>query len=176
MVILESERLLFRAHEPNDLEAFCAMESDPEVRRYVGGRPRPREEAEQRFRNGLLHPVADRLAVWATLLKPELVYIGRCGLYPHFQPDGAAIAGEATLAFYIAHEYWGRGLATEAGRAFVRFGFGDLGLTRIVATVQVENDASVRVLSKLGFQLIATETGVRSFLKFSLINPSITAA
>jgi len=36
MVVLESERLLFREHEPGDLDAYCAMEADPEVRRYVG--------------------------------------------------------------------------------------------------------------------------------------------
>jgi RimJ/RimL family protein N-acetyltransferase len=38
-VILETERLFFRDHEPRDLEPFCAMEADPEVRRYVGGPP-----------------------------------------------------------------------------------------------------------------------------------------
>ena len=49
MVVLESERLLFRPHEAADLEAFCAMEADAEVRRYVGGAPRTREAAEERF-------------------------------------------------------------------------------------------------------------------------------
>jgi RimJ/RimL family protein N-acetyltransferase len=49
VVVLESERLLFRPHEAADLEAFCAMEADAEVRRYVGGAPRTREAAEERF-------------------------------------------------------------------------------------------------------------------------------
>ena len=40
MFTLESERLLFREHKPGDLDAYCAMEADPEVRRYVGGAPR----------------------------------------------------------------------------------------------------------------------------------------
>lgn len=42
MIVLEAERLLFRDHGPEDLELFCAMEADPEVRRFVGGRPRAR--------------------------------------------------------------------------------------------------------------------------------------
>jgi RimJ/RimL family protein N-acetyltransferase len=170
MTILESPRLLFREHEPRDLEPYCAMEMDPEVRRYVGGYPRAREDAERKFRDGPLQPVDNRLAMWATVLKPENRYIGRCGLYPHFGTNGIA-PGEATLAFYIARDYWGRGLATEAGRAFVRFGFEELHLTRIVTTVQLGNDASVRVLEKLGFGLTATEVGPRSFLKFELVSP-----
>ena len=60
--------------------------------------------------------------MWATVLKSEGRYVGRCGLYPHLS-DGARMAGEAVLGFYIAREFWGRGLATEAARAFVDFGF-----------------------------------------------------
>src|SRR5580658_5571362 len=50
MTILETERLLLREHRAEDLEAYVAMEADPDVRRYVGGSPRTREEAEKRFR------------------------------------------------------------------------------------------------------------------------------
>ena len=175
MIILESERLLFRDHEAADLDAYCAMEADPEVRRYVGGAPRAREEAERRFRKGLQRTAADRLAMWATVYKPEGRYIGRCGVYPHFGPSGP-VPREGALAFYLARAYWGRGLATEAGRAFVDFGFRELGLSRIVTAVQVGNDASVRVLEKLGFHLARTEEGeFRSFYHFELgAIPSIT--
>lgn len=169
MTILESERLLFRDHERSDLDAYCAMEADPEVRRYIGGAPRSREGAERKFQGSLRRPTADRLAMWATVYKPEGCYIGRCGVYPHFGPAGGVIAGEGSLGFYLARAYWGRGLATEAGRAFVDFGFHELGLSRIVTAVQVGNDASVRVLEKLGFLLVRTEDGqFRSFYHFEL--------
>jgi [ribosomal protein S5]-alanine N-acetyltransferase len=169
MTVLESERLLFRDHEPADLDAYCDMEADPEVRRYVGGAPRPRDAAERKFREGLRKPSADRMSMWATVLKLEGRYIGRCGVYPHFTSDGRIIAGEGTLGFYLARAYWGRGLATEAGRALVNFGFIELGLSRIVTAVQVGNNASVRVLEKLGFALVRTEPGeYRSFCHFEL--------
>jgi ribosomal-protein-alanine N-acetyltransferase len=171
MIVLESERLLFRDHEPADLDAYCAMEADPEVRRYVGGAPRTREAAEQKFPGRVRKPESDRLRMWATVYKPEGAYIGRCGVYPHLGASGA-IPGEGSLAFYLARAYWGRGLATEAGRAFVDFGFNELGLSKIVTAVQVGNDASVRVLEKLGFALVRTEPGeFRSFYHFELINP-----
>lgn len=172
-IILTSERLLFRQHTMADMEAFCAMEQDPEVRRYVGGNPRTREEAERRFINGPLQAVNDRMAVWAAILKSENKYIGRCGVYPHYKPEGEIIKDEGTLGFYIAHEYWGNGFATEAGRAFIQFGFNELKLKCIVASVQIGNDASVHVIEKLGFTLAETEHGPRSFYHFVLGNKVI---
>lgn len=169
MIILESERLLFREHEPGDLDAFCDMEADPEVRRYVGGAPRSRPGAERKFRSTHLRRAKARLALRATIFKPDGRYIGYCGLFPNVGSRGP-VAGEAALAFYLAREYWGRGLATEAGRAFIEFGFGQLHLARIVATVEVGNAASRRVLEKLGFALTGTETGMRSFHHFELVN------
>ena len=143
------------------------MEADPEVRRYVGGAPRPRDAAEHKFQAGLHRPESKRLWMWATIYKPEGRYIGRCGVYPHFGPADSIIPGEGTLGFYLARAYWGRGLATEAGRAFVSFGFDELRLSRMVTAVQVGNDASVRVLEKLGFVLVRTEKGeFRSFYHF----------
>jgi ribosomal-protein-alanine N-acetyltransferase len=172
VIVLETERLLFRDHEASDLDAYCAMEADPEVRRYIGGAPRPRDVAERKFQNGLDRPADRRLWMWAAVYKPEGSYIGRCGVYPHFGRTGSVIAGEGALGFYLARPYWGRGLATEAGRAFVNFGFKELNLSRIVTAVQVGNDASVRVLEKLGFSLVSTEEGeFRSFYHFELVGP-----
>ena len=85
VTILESERLLFRDHKAIDLDAFCDMQADPEVRRYVGGSPLPREVAKRRFRERFLVRKLDRLALWATIYKPEGRYIGQCGVYPNFE-------------------------------------------------------------------------------------------
>lgn len=148
MIALETARLLLRPHKPHDLEAFCAMEMDPEVRRYVGGRPRAREEAEEKFRT---------VPVSAILLKSEDRYIGRAGLH------------SAGIVFYIARPYWGRGFATEAARAILDYGFRELKLPRIAAHVETGNAASVRVLEKLGFKHVRHEPGEpRSFDHFEL--------
>jgi len=171
-IVLSSERLLFRQHILADLDAYCAMEMDPEVRRYVGGAPRSREDSERRFRDGALKPVTDQLSMWATVLKETGQYVGRCGVYPHFKDDGGVFEGEGSLGLYIARQYWGQGFATEAGRAFIEFGFKELHLNRIVTMVQVENTASVHVLEKLGFEVASTEHGRRSFYHFVLDKPA----
>jgi len=164
----ETKRLFFRQHIAEDMDAYCAMEMDADVRRYVGGRPRTREQAEQRFL-GALAPVTDNLHMWATIYKPEDKYIGRCGIYPHFGDDNQPIPDEASLGLYIARDYWGRGLAKEAGEAFVEFGFKTLDINRIVTAIQMGNDTSVRVIEKLGFKLKWTEEGaLRSYYHYEL--------
>jgi RimJ/RimL family protein N-acetyltransferase len=151
-----------------DLEPYVAMEQDPDVRKYVGGYPRTREAAEQKFMNGVMQPVNHQLAMWATVLRTDNAYIGRCGVYPHFDTNGKAIEGEGALGLYIARQYWGKGYATEAGRVLTDHAFDKHHLKRIVTTIQVGNDASVKVIKKLGFELASTEEGVRSFYHFVL--------
>jgi ribosomal-protein-alanine N-acetyltransferase len=154
VIVLETERLLLRRHELQDLDAFCAMEMDADIRRFVGGRPRTREEAEAKFRGG--PPLC------AMVLKVGNRYIGRCGFHP--MPGGGVGIG-----FYVARSHWGLGLATEAARAFIDYGFREMKLKRILASVEVGNDASVRVLEKLGFKRVRHEEGQRrSFDHFEL--------
>jgi len=172
MIILETERLLFRDHEEADLDAYCEMMAEPEFRRLSGGQPLSREEAEKSFRH-VLRPMGP-MGLLATVFKPESRYIGRCGLYPHRGENNEVIPGEAQLAYYLARPYWGRGLATEAGRAFVPYGFRELGLSRIVAGVNATNLASIRVLQKLGFVWIRSgEGGGNSWHEYELRNPSL---
>jgi ribosomal-protein-alanine N-acetyltransferase len=164
----ETERLYFRRHEPDDLEAFCRMEADPDFRRYVGGRPRPREEAEKRFRN-TLGPANGPLGMWATVYKHGNTYIGRCGIYQHVGDEGNPIPGEAALGLYIDKPYWGLGLATEAGAAFIKFGFEELRLDRIVTTIDSRNDVSIHVIQKLGLTLeLTSEMNGRTFYHFEI--------
>jgi [ribosomal protein S5]-alanine N-acetyltransferase len=155
MIRLESERLLFRDHEPGDLDPFCEIESDAEYRR-----PQivhPRSELERSFQQAWLPPKP--MGLLATVFKPNGKYIGRCGLYPNRNDQGEVIPSEAQLAFYLARPYWSRGLATEAGRTFIEHGFQTLGLNCIQAGMNAHNLASIRVAEKLGFTWISSGEG-----------------
>jgi [ribosomal protein S5]-alanine N-acetyltransferase len=168
MIQLETERLLFRDHEPDDLEAYCAIESDPEYR--APQRVHPRLELERSFRETWLVPKP--MGLLATVFKSANQYIGRSGLYPYRNDGGDIVAKEALIAFYFAREYWGRGLATEAGRAFVDYGFNNLGLRRIQAGMNAENQASIRVIEKLGFHWLRSgEGGGNRWHEFEILAP-----
>jgi [ribosomal protein S5]-alanine N-acetyltransferase len=168
MNFLETYRLFFRVHQPLDEPDFVAMHTDPEVRRFVGGSAWPAEKAVERFRSQYLGQPSHTYGLWATVLKSEHRFIGSCGLRA---PDGQH---PPSLAFYLARPYWGCGLACEAARAFVGWAFGRLNLDRLAAEVQEGHQASVHILSKLGFRLVSRETipaSSRTICHYELVNP-----
>ncbi|WP_316787572.1 GNAT family N-acetyltransferase [Thermoleptolyngbya oregonensis] len=67
-----------------------------------------------------------------------------------FQPGDLDSTPEIEVGYVLDCPFWGRGLATEAARASLQFGFDTLGLERIVAIARPENHASQRVMQKLG--------------------------
>lgn len=170
MIRLETTLLLFRNHQEADLEPYCRMESDSEYRfpQIV----HPRTELERSFRETWLIPKP--MGLLATVLKSNKQYIGRCGLYPHRNEDDEIIPGEANIAFYLARPYWNRGLATEAGEAFIDYGFNNLRLSRIEAGMNASNLASIRVVQKLGFTWVRSgEGGGNMWHLFELRNKAI---
>ncbi len=150
MLILETERLVLRRQEPADLDDLWALYSDPEITRYIPDAPRSRAEALEELewhRHG--HPKNPNLGLWATLLKPEGKFIGRCGLLP-WEIEGQS---EVEVAYTIDRAHWGQGLATEAAGAILRYGFERLGLPRLVCLIDPLNAASQRVAEKIGMRL-----------------------
>lgn len=149
MIFLETERLLFRSHEAEDEDDFVQMHTDPEVRRYVGGQAWPLEKAVHRFRNEYLGQPRDIHGLWATVLKDERRYVGCCGL--RLSVDGAS------LGYYVARAYWGRGIASEACRSFIDVAFHRLNLPQVSATVEKGHAASEHILRKFGFKYVNQE-------------------
>jgi len=83
--------------------------------------------------------------VWAVTDKTTGQFIGHCGL--NFMSE----AGEVEVLYALRQDSWGQGLATEAARASVRFGFEQADLARLIALAVPENIASRRVMEHLGF-------------------------
>ena len=147
MKILETPRLTLRHLEPNDLDDLFALYRDPEMRRYYPEGTLTYEETKdelQWFVNG--HPKHPELGLWATVLKTNNRFIGRCGLLPwtlHGQ-------FEVEVAYMIDKAYWGQGLATEAAQAIANYGFEVLHLSRLICLVEHDNKASIAVARKIG--------------------------
>jgi ribosomal-protein-alanine N-acetyltransferase len=145
MNFLETERLLFRSHETGDEADFVSMHTHDEVRRYVGGAAWPLEKARSRFREQYLGRPVETYGLWGTVFKEEAKYIGCCGLRAPGNGTGAS------LGYYLARPYWGRGLASEASRAFIDVAFTQLGLESVEADAEEGNAASEHILRKFGF-------------------------
>lgn len=145
-LITETERLSLRAWTREDAEALFDVTRDAETMRHIGnGKPwadlaRAREwlgwmEDSQRQRG---------YSRWAVSEKEGGRLVGLCGFFD--------VLGKVDFGYLLARDCWGRGYATEAGRAALRHGFGVLNFGEVVARTTPENHASRRVLEKLGFE------------------------
>jgi len=152
MTFLETERLLFRSHDPGDEADFVSMHTDAEVRRYVGGQAWPAEKARSRFREQYLGRPTETYGLWATVFKEGGKYIGCCGLRAPGNGMGAS------LGYYLARPYWGLGLASEASQAFIDVAFTRLGLDSVEADAEEGHVASEHILRKCGFKYVRRET------------------
>ena len=147
MKILETDRLILRHLLPDDLDHLFTLYSDPEIRQYFREGTLTYEETKEElewFLNG--HPKHPELGLWATIHKESNQFIGRCGLLP-WTIEGRY---EVEVAYMIAKEYWRQGLGTEAAGAILQYGFGQLGLSRLICLIDPANDASRRVAVKIG--------------------------
>ena len=155
--ILETNRLILRHQVIEDLDALWALYCNPEITKYIPDAPRSIEEAREELEwhmNG--HPKYPELGLWATIHRESGKFIGRCGLLP-WTIDGQR---EVEVAYTIAQEYWGRGLATEAARGILDYGFEQLHLTRVICLMAPENQASQRVAHKIGMTLERLVDGI----------------
>jgi [ribosomal protein S5]-alanine N-acetyltransferase len=151
MIVLETDRLLLRRLTREDLDDLVRLYADSETMRFFGG-PRSRKEAEaemtwcleQYERNVTTGGCGP--AFWATILKSDNAFIGRCGLLPQVIEDKA----EAEVAYMIARSHWNQGLGTEVARAIKEWGFRHYKFPRLISTIVPGNTASIRVAEKNG--------------------------
>ncbi|MBN9262134.1 MAG: GNAT family N-acetyltransferase [Hyphomicrobium sp.] len=144
MCSIKTDRLLLRPSRGTDADRALEIQSDWDVTRMLSmaSFPPDQQEMEQWFadherewRDGEAHRFA--IEIGGNL-------IGLVDL------DGLT-ESEAALGYWIERASWGRGYAYEAAQAVTRFGFAELGLSRIKAGHAYDNAASGRVLRKLGF-------------------------
>jgi RimJ/RimL family protein N-acetyltransferase len=151
---LTTERLLLRLFEERDLDAVYAMESRPEVVRYLYWEPRSRDEAraalDRRIRMTSFDgdPAVVRLAV---IQRASGQLIGDFSLGLRSRADRQ---GEIGFMFHPDHQ--GHGYALEAGRAVLSLGFGTYDLHRIFGSCDARNAASARLMERLGMRLEGT--------------------
>ena len=148
-IIVETERLILREFVLEDAAAFLVMCSNPEVTRYTRDSMSTLDEAIEGLRARPLANYAKQgYGRWACVLKETGNVIGFSG--PKFLDE----LGEVELGYRLLPPFWGRGLATEAGRAVLDECFGRLGLDHVIGLVDPENVRSIHVLEKLGMRLV----------------------
>jgi ribosomal-protein-alanine N-acetyltransferase len=153
-VQLKTARLNLREFTPKDVDAFAACAADADARRFHEERDVVEEAAE----------LVDLFVAWqqseprlhyqmAVVLKASGQFIGTCGLRQRPQVSyGDGSPNEGDIGYNIHFDHRRQGYATEACRAMLRFGFENLSLRRVWTFCLAENEASWRVMERIGMR------------------------
>ncbi len=149
MIIYETERLIVRQLEADDVVNLYSVTSDPELMQYMGdGQPLSYELTAKWVDVSINNYATKGYGCSAVIDKRDGTFIGFCGLV---RSEFAEPPDDAELIYALKKIYWGQGLATEVAKAMVDYGYKSCGLRRIIATINPENSASIKVVNKIGF-------------------------
>ena len=138
---------MLRPFSETDSEALYEIHRDPEVCRYAGG-TKTRAESLSNLKLMIENFHRRGFGTLAVSRLGETEAIGYCGVRPLRNSE------EIELVYGFRRSEWGQGYATEAAATALNSGFEDLRFERIVALVDPANEASIRVLDKLGMRLV----------------------
>jgi RimJ/RimL family protein N-acetyltransferase len=150
MTPLRTQRLILRQWREDDRELFHLINSDPEVMAFF---PRRRDRAQSDALMDLLNREigSDGFGLAAVEIAETGETAGFCGLSPVdlepvFTPETIEIA------WRLARPFWGKGIASEAAREWLRYGFEDLGLDQVIAIAVQANRRSIAVMERIGMR------------------------
>ena len=157
-VILETDRLRFATWSRDDWQEFRKLTSDPLVVRYIGtGEAWSEERVKEFVTRQRDHWEKHGYCLWKLLPKDSDTQIGICGL------QRLPVGQDVEIGWWLAPSHWGKGLATEAARHALAYGFEVSNLERIVAIAHPANRDSQRVMDRIGmrFESEGVHKGVR---------------
>lgn len=151
---LETDRLVLREITLDDAPFWLENFSEEDVVRFTADEPPAGlEGARAEIRRFCLEPFEKETGIrWGIVLREVGSLVGTCG---YFSWDRERSRG-ARMGYDLLRAYRRRGIMTEALRAQIRYGFEAMGLHRMEARVEPSNEASIRLLRRLGFTLEGT--------------------
>ncbi|HLK41809.1 MAG TPA: GNAT family N-acetyltransferase [Thermoleophilia bacterium] len=144
---LRTGRLLLRGWRDSDREPFARLNADPEVMEHFVA-PLTRAESDAFVDRTLRRWEEHGFGLWAVEVPETAPFIGFVGLAYHDFP--AHFTPCVEVGWRLAREHWGRGYATEAALASLRFGFEELALPEIVSMTYRDNLRSRAVMERIG--------------------------
>ncbi|WP_316196949.1 GNAT family N-acetyltransferase [Bradyrhizobium sp. SZCCHNS3053] len=146
-MIISTERLFLREWRDEDRAPFATMSADPEVMAFLRALP-TRQACDQWIDAQIAHHAAHGFGFWVVEGRRSGAFLGTVGLFR--VGFDAPFTPAVEIGWRLAREAWGQGVATEAARAALDFGFNTLGLDEIIAYAAPANQASQNVMRKLG--------------------------
>jgi RimJ/RimL family protein N-acetyltransferase len=149
---LETERLRLRPHRLEDFDDCLAMWSDPEVTRYIGGKPLSGEEVWARILRYAGHWRMLGFGYWLVEEKGSNLFVGEVGFADFKRQIAPSFEGIPEIGWALIPWAHGKGYATEAVRGAVEWGDGHFGAVTTGCLINPDNAASIRVAQKGGYK------------------------
>ena len=153
--IVETERLVLGPHLEKDFAEVAAMWADPEVTRFIGGRPLAAEEVWGKFLRNIGHWRLLGFGYWLARERDSGRLVGQIGFSDFRRDIEPGFDGAPEMGWALAPWANGQGFATEAVRAAVAWGDAEWGPRRTVCIIAPEHRASIRVAEKCGYRPFA---------------------
>ncbi|MER8374180.1 GNAT family N-acetyltransferase [Mesorhizobium sp. M1409] len=156
--VIETKRTTLRAHRLGDFDTYAAMWTDPVVTRFIGGKPRTREESWMRF---LRHAGLWSLlgyGFWAIEEKATGRFIGEAGFHDLKRDMEPSIEGIPEAGWALVPTVHGAGFATEVVGRVLAWSDEAFGRAKTVCIIDPENAASLRVAAKCGYREVVQIT------------------
>jgi ribosomal-protein-alanine N-acetyltransferase len=142
---IDTERLRLRPLTPPDLDALHGLLIQPGVRRYLlDDEIIPRERTQSFIDISVASFDANGYGLWGATAKGSEGLVGFCGFWLFHEPP------RLELLYGLGDDSRGKAFATEMAVAMIRYGFDSLGFTRIEASTDAPNAASVAVMERAG--------------------------
>lgn len=155
---ITTDRLLIEPLAMKHWEAYAASWSDPRMTQFIAPEPRSRNESWMKFMQGAgMWPVLG-YGYLAFCDRASGAYLGLGGL-GQFERGIAGLVGHVEAGWALGYDSWGKGYATEAMAAILKWADTELRPPEIRCIIDIDNIASMRVGAKLGFALIETTEG-----------------
>lgn len=153
---LETERLQLRPLEESDAQHLCDLNSDPAVTKYLGNEPSSIEAMGEVVSKVMTRDrgYQNQLGLFATFEKSSGEFIGWFILRPGY--DSPADTKNLEIGWRLKQRFWGNGYGTEGAIALKARAASELGAHRLYATAMSENQASIRIMQKIGLNLERT--------------------
>lgn len=151
--IIQTARLVLRAHELSDFDAYCALWGDPELVRFIGGNTFSREACWSRFLRHAGHWQHMGFGYFAIEERGSGRFVGEAGFHDMRRDITPSLEGTLEAGWVLTREVQGRGYATEATEALVAWADDAFPGRRMTAIIEPANTASIRIAERLGFEV-----------------------
>ncbi len=151
--VLETERLRLRGHTLADFDALAAMWADPDVVRFISGKPASREESWARLTRYVGHWALLGFGFWAIEEKASGRFVGEGG-FADFKREIEPAIDAPEQGWSLVSSAHGKGYASEAVAAMLGWGEAHFGRRDFMCIISPENAPSIRVAEKAGYREI----------------------